>query len=325
MAFGADVMSRAMRLLEQQKTERVSRYNQRLYETYAKLPRIRQIDGALRLNMSQAAQAVLGKGGDPQAMERAKEANQALQREREELLAKHFPPDWLAEPVCPDCGGSGYVGSRMCKCLERLCIAEQRRELARLTDGSQTFETFRLDYYPERFDRQASASPREVMRRNFDLCRRYAQGFVPGIGNLLMTGGTGLGKTFLSACIANQVTDRGFSCCYESAPQLFSILEKDRFSPTEESRRAAENLFKCDLLIIDDLGTEMPSNFVTAAFYNLLNQRLLEGKCMLISTNLNAEELAERYSPQIASRLGGEFKMLPFIGEDIRVLKNGGI
>lgn len=326
MAYSADVVSRASRLLAQQKTEKVSRYNQRLYETYAKLPRIRQIDAALRLNMSQAAQAVLGKGGDPKAMERAKEANQALMREREALLAQHFAPGWLEEsPVCPACGGNGYVGNTMCRCLAQLCAAEQRRELSHLTDGTQTFASFRLDYYPQGFDREAGASPRMIMERNLDTCRKYAQGFMPGIGNLLFVGGTGLGKTFLSACIANAVTDRGFSVCYESAPQLFAILEKDKFSPTEESRQAAEKLSKCELLIIDDLGTEMPGNFVTAALYSLLNQRLLEERSMVISTNLNINEMAQRYSPQIASRLGGQFKLIPFLGADIRMLKNRGL
>ena len=141
----------------------------------------------------------------------------------------------------------------------------------------------------------------------------------------MFVGGTGLGKTFLSACIANAVTDKGYSVAYESAPRLFSKLEKNRFNPDEESREAAERFNTCDLLIIDDLGTEMPGNFVTAAFYSLLNDRLLEGKSMIISTNLNVDEIAVRYSPQIASRLQGSFKGLTFVGEDIRVLKNRGV
>ena len=134
-----------------------------------------------------------------------------------------------------------------------------------------------------------------------------------------------MGKTFLSGCIADMVTDKGYSVVYESAPQLFAKLEKNRFNPTEQTRVDVENIMNCDLLIVDDLGTEMPGNFVTAALYALLNDRLLENRSMLISTNLNAEEIAQRYSGQIASRLLGSFKVLTFVGEDIRLMKNRGI
>ena len=112
---------------------------------------------------------------------------------------------------------------------------------------------------------------------------------------------------------------------YETASHLFSKLEKARFNPSEESRREAAKFNSCDLLILDDLGTEMPGQFTTAAFYTLLNDRLLENKSMVISTNLTIEELGKRYSPQIASRLNGSFLLLPFVGEDIRVMKNRGL
>ena len=163
------------------------------------------------------------------------------------------------------------------------------------------------------------------MQKTYEACRRYAFGFGPDSGNLLFIGGTGLGKTFLSACIARTVADRGFSVAYETAAHLFTKLEKNRFSPDEESREAANKLTDCDLLIIDDLGTELPGNFVTAALYTLVNDRLLAGKPMVISTNLNVDEIARRYSPQIASRLQGSFLRLTFVGEDIRVLKNRGL
>ena len=128
-----------------------------------------------------------------------------------------------------------------------------------------------------------------------------------------------------TACIANAVIDKGVSIVYESAPQLFAKLEKNRFSPDDESREAVAEMENCQLLILDDLGTEMPGNFVTAALYSLLNDRLLDNKAMIISTNLNIDEIARRYSPQIASRLQGNFRQMPFVGQDIRVLKNKGI
>ena len=162
------------------------------------------------------------------------------------------------------------------------------------------------------------------MERNFRTCRTYAATFSMNSGNLLFIGGTGLGKTFLSACIARTVADRGYSVVYETASHLFSKLEQARFNATEETRKEAEKFTACDLLIIDDLGTEMPGQFVTAALYSLINDRLLSGKPMVVSTNLNVDELSRRYSPQIASRLHGSFNRLTFLGEDIRVLKNRG-
>ena len=213
----------------------------------------------------------------------------------------------------------------MCACLRKLCLQEQKKELLHLTGGGASFRDFRLDYYPEKTDPNYGASPRKIMEANLKICRSFAAAFEPGMGNLLFVGGTGLGKTFLSACIADQVVEQGYSVAYESAPQLFAKLEKNRFDPDEESKALVAEFAACDLLIIDDLGTEMPGNFVTAALYSLLNDRLLANKSMLISTNLNIEEIAKRYSPQIASRMQGCFRGLTFVGEDIRVLKSRGV
>jgi len=125
--------------------------------------------------------------------------------------------------------------------------------------------------------------------------------------------------------VARVVADRGYSVCYETSAHLFAKLEQAKFSPTEESRREAGKLQECDLLIIDDLGTEMPGQFVTAALYSLLNDRLLTGKPMLITTNLNVEEMGRRYSPQIASRIYGGFVGKTFVGRDIRIQKSRGL
>ncbi len=325
--YRGEIVLKAKQRLAQQRADKESVYNQHLIQAYAKLPRLKEIDIELRKTMTLAAQTVFTQGGDPvAAMEKVKEQNLTLQQERKELVEKHFPADFLDEsPICSHCGGNGYVGSTMCDCLKALCRQEQKAALRQLTSGTERFENFRLDYYPQQVVREIGVAPRTVMEKNLNYCRQYAAAFEKSIGNLLFVGGTGLGKTYLSACIADVVTDRGFSVAYESAPQLFGKLEKNRFSPDEESRADAEQFANCDLLIIDDLGTEMSSNFVTAAFYSLLNQRLLDGKCMIISTNLNNDEIAKRYSPQIASRIQGAFKGLTFIGEDIRVLKSRGI
>ena len=132
-------------------------------------------------------------------------------------------------------------------------------------------------------------------------------------------------ETFLSACIARTVADRGYSVVYESAGHLFTKMEKAKFDGDEDAREEIKKYSACDLLIIDDLGTEMPGQFVTSALYNLVNDRLLAGKPMIISTNLNSDDLGKRYSPQIASRLRGSFTRVAFLGEDIRVKRNWGL
>ena len=326
MAYSAEVVKRARERLAQAREDRESENRQHLAEAYARVPRIREIDMQLRRTMAQAAQAAFLQGSDGrELLEQARQENLSLQREREELVRQYFEEGYLDDsPICRLCGGTGYVGSTMCECLTELCRQEQKKEISILA-GKESFSQFRLDYYPDRIDPMYGASPRTIMERNFQTCRKYAMYFGQNAGNLLFVGGTGLGKTFLSACIARTVADRGFSVAYETSAHLFGNLEKARFNPTEDSRREAEKYTACDLLILDDLGTEMPGQFVTAALYSLLNDRILAGKPMVISTNLNVEEMGRRYSPQIASRLHGGFTRLTFVGEDIRVLRNRGV
>ena len=327
MPYSAEVTRRAQQQLAQQKADHESKYNHRLFEAYEKLPRLREIDLALRKSMVLAAQAAFTKGQDAaKAMEQVKTANLSLQEERKALLTANFAPGWLDEsPLCPHCGGSGYVGAVMCDCLKALCRREQKQELLQLTTGAERFDAFRLDYYPAETDPTFGVSPRKLMERNLQICQKYADNFGENSGNLLFVGGTGLGKTFLSACIANEAAEKGASVAYESAPNLFEKLSKNQFEGNDHTRSDCARLTDSDLLIIDDLGTELTNAFVIAALYSLVNDRLLTGKSMIISTNLNIDEISRRYSPQIASRLAGQFRGLTFVGKDIRVLKNRGL
>ena len=326
MAYSNEIVRKARAELASRKADHESLTLARLHTAYAKVPRIREIDILLRKSMAIAMQTAFQKGTDAQAaMEEVKQANLALQAEKQQLIAENFEPGWLDEtPICPKCGGSGYIGTFMCSCLRDLCRQEQEKEIALLADEGQHFGAFRLDYYPDRPDPKTGISPRAIMARGLDICREYAQNFSPASGNLLFNGGTGLGKTFLSACIAREVAAKGCSVAYETASHLFSKLEKHRFHPDEETAMDMKRLNECDLLIIDDLGTELPGQFVTAALYTLVNDRLLAGKPMVVSTNLNLVEVGQRYSPQIRSRLEGSFQLLPFVGQDIRVRKNRG-
>ena len=329
MGYSTEVIIRARERLAQERSQRQSRNFYRQQEIYAQLPRVRQIDSLLQKTMALAARAAMLPDGQ-QAMEVARAENRQLQQERRELISAHFGPEYQEEELgCKLCSDEGYVGTRMCSCLEALCVQEQQREIALLSCDQGDFSQFRLDYYPDRTDPGTGYNPRRYMATTLSLCKDYAERFGAGSGNLLFSGNTGLGKTMLSACIARAITQKGFSVAYESAAHLFSALEQARFCEDPEQRReAAEKCAKytrCDLMIIDDLGTEMAGQFVTAALYSLINDRLLAGKATIISTNLTNQEMEKRYSPQILSRLRGHYTRVPFLGEDIRILKNRGL
>ena len=326
MAYSAEIIRRAQQRLNQARADRESENQQHQAQAYEQVPRLKEIDRQLRMTMAMAAQAVFSSGGDVQAaMEEARQKNKALQEERAWLIDANFEEGFLDDsPICERCGGSGYIGTQMCECLAELCRQEQKKELTFLSAGQESFHQFRLDYYPDRLDPRLGASPRTIMEITLKTCRNYAANFSMKSGNLLFSGDTGLGKTFLSACIARAVADSGHSVVYESAGHLFANMERAKFSGDEQARRDSEKYAVCDLLIVDDLGTEMPGQFVTAALYNIINDRLLENRPTIISTNLNTDDLGRRYSPQIASRLRGAYRRVAFVGDDIRLIKNRG-
>ena len=327
MGYSAEVVQRARARLAQAKEDRESENRQHLAQAYAKVPRIREIDMLLRRTMAQAAQAAFLQGSDGrELLEKARIQNLELQQERAILARENFEEGYLDEtPICEICGGTGYIGSNMCECLRELCRQEQKRDVSILSGTRDSFSHFDLSLYPDRVDPKYGASPRAIMERNLRECRSYAMFFSEKSGNLLLFGSTGLGKTFLSACIARAVADRGYSVAYETASSLFNKMERARFERDEQCRGDTESALAADLLIVDDLGTEMPGQFTNVALYSLINDRLLAGKPTIISTNLSTEDIARRYTPQIASRLRGSYKRVPFVGDDIRILKNGGL
>jgi DNA replication protein DnaC len=326
MAYSESVLKRARARLEQAKAEREAENEAHLAQAYEKYPRLREIDRALRLTAAQAMAAAFRKEGDPaQQIRTLREKNLELQREREWILdAAEFEDGFLDNtPVCELCGGSGYIGSEMCTCLKELCCQEQRKELTSLfLSGRESFENFSLQYYPDAYDAKLGTSPRKLMQLTLSYCRRYAAGFSRSSESLLFSGATGLGKTFLSACIARQVANRSFSVVYETAVRVFGDFETARFGErSEENRNLTRKYLTCDLLILDDLGTEMTTQFTISALYTLVNTRLIESRPTILSTNLLPESLEGRYSPQIASRLQGDYRLFQFYGSDIRLQK----
>lgn len=318
MSFEAQVQRAATDRLAQRRRDQEQEYRRRREEVYARLPRISEIDRQLRRTVASAAVTAFRTGSDPTAALKALEAqNLALQRESETLLRSlGYPADYLDEkPLCPLCKDTGWVRGAMCGCLKSLCTEEQNRRLSSMLDlQGQSFEVFRLDYYGSVY-----GTDRVAMQTVFNTCKLYAEQFKTfPIRNLLMTGTPGVGKTFLSACIARTVSGQGFSVVYDTAINVFSQFESAHFTRDEDSQAAKKRYLHCDLLILDDLGSEMTTPFVQSSLYELVNQRLLGRKATVVSTNLTPEELSRRYSLQSASRLLGEYQLLQFQGPDIR-------
>ncbi len=325
MAYDGSIMQRALARYDQDKQRRADELEQRRRMAFTRQPRLAEIERELRGTMGRIVTSALQKGTDPlPAIRVLRDENLELQRERAELLtAMGEPIDYLDDkPACPLCGDTGYRKGQVCDCLKKYYAREQLHELSRLLPlGEATFDSFRFDYYDDAVWPDYGTSPRANMERNFDVCRDYAQQFSKGSGNLLLSGGTGLGKTFLSACIARVVSDGGYSVVYDTAGRIFSRFEEAKFRGDAEGDADAKRCQRCDLLIVDDLGTEMTTSFVQSALYQLVNGRLMEEKATIISTNLAPEELGTRYGGAVLSRLEGEYEILPFFGEDIRRLK----
>ena len=326
MGYEKEVTARARARHAEAVEQHRMHQRQRQERVYQQHPRIQQLDNEIRATMAQVMSQAFRHSEDPAAaIAQVQKQNMALQHERSSILiAAGYGPEYLSEgPMCKKCSDTGYVGEKMCSCLEKLCQEEQRKELTSLLSSSLgSFDDFSLDYYSTVQDPSLGISPREQMEIIYEIAVNYARKFSRHSRSLLMNGGTGLGKTFLSACIARQVVAMGHSVVYDTAIHVFSCLEKLKFgNATEEEKRTAERIMECDLLILDDLGTEMPTAFVSPALYSIVNGRILEGRPTIISTNLSLGELSRRYSPQIASRLIGEYQNLMFLGQDIRIQK----
>lgn len=330
MAYDANILRRATDRLEEERRQRREKAERLRSQAYERQPKLRQLDRKLQATMAQLVAATLRQGGDPvRAVQEVREKNLDLQQERAVLLGSlGLPPDALDDkPACPLCGDTGWRGAQMCQCLKKLCAQEQIQELSKLLDlGEQSFDTFRLDYYSETPYPGKGTSPRKNMELTYDVCLNYARKFESCLfRNLLMSGAPGLGKTFLSACIARAVSEHGYSVVYDTAGNIFAQFEAKKFlrdsADGQDARDETRRYLNCDLLIVDDLGSELTTQFTQSALYELINTRLVAERHTVISTNLSLEEIARRYNPQIASRIEGEYHVLHFFGDDIRMLK----
>ena len=318
MAYNAENYKRIASQFKDKNLRAKQTAEARRAELHEKLPQVAEIDRALSTTgVRIMREALNGRDGLDERIRRLEEGNALLLEARAEILrANGYPADYSAVHYeCDACMDTGFINGKMCKCLRTaLNMAGYESSGVLKLIEKQNFETFDLCFYEgnEKFN----------MERILARAKAYAEGFDgASMRNLLFMGTTGLGKTHLSSAIAKVIIDNGYDVVYESAQNIFADFEAERFGRVPAGEDRTGRYFSCDLLIIDDLGTEMQTQFTVPCLYNLVNTRLIAEKSMIISTNIRKEELLAKYSDRITSRLFGEFEICVFAGTDIRSQK----
>ena len=316
MALTVSQYNSILRQYEEHQTRNRHLHDQRLHHIYETVPGYQALDEAVA--STSVAQGKRMLAGDTNALAQLKDQLKDLAQKRASLLLENgYPTDFL-DPIydCPDCQDTGYVNGQKCHCFRQAEIAllYEQSNLKRMLE-KENFGTLSYSF----FQGDELTSYRQAVEK----CKNFCTNFKTSYQNLFFYGTVGTGKTFLTNCIAKECIEQGCSVLYFSAASLFDLLARNTFDyrAREELSALCADLYSCDLLVIDDLGTEMTTQFTVSALYQIVNTRLLEGRPTIISTNLPAVELKQRYSPQIASRLLGVYECYSFAGDDIRMLK----
>ncbi len=310
-----------MREYDEQRLENMHALNARTQEVYEKFPEIRQID----TQISELAEKFAASFTKESAMSftEYRQKLSDLRMEKEALMKCYriLPETLQMQYRCPDCQDTGYIDNEKCHCLKQRII-DQMYQQSNLREilKTENFSTLSYKYY--------DVENMEKMQKAIETCKNFTETFDKGFENILLCGTVGIGKTFLSNCIAKELLDKGHSVLYLSAFQLFDLMAKNSFSGNahqEESvAKQYPHIFESDLLIIDDLGTELANSFTMAGFFLVINERILRKKSTLISTNLSPEEILSTYTERCASRIISNYTMLKLSGSDIRLKKKLG-
>lgn len=294
----------------------------RIQDAYQRFPRLQEIQAQIASESVTCGRQLLG--GDEQALERLKEHIHCLSQERAAILLKGgYPSDYLELTyTCPHCKDTGYIGNQKCQCFKKaeIDLLYTQSNLQGILE-EENFSTFSYDYYSNEIKDASGKTSLERIHRVTDICHQFIRDFDQTFSNLFFYGDTGVGKTFLSHCIAKELLDTTHSVIYFSAQELFQNFADKRFNRTSEKVDSTEHIYDCDLLIIDDLGTELTNSFVNAELFSCINERLINQKSTIISTNLPLESFASAYSERIFSRISNGYTMLKLFGKDIRVQK----
>ena len=311
-----------MRIYNQRQFQDKYEQDQRREEVYQKVPQIRQIEDEISSQAVRRARKLLD--GDTNAKEELKQHIEDLREQKEVLLSAFgFPADYMEmHYACPECQDTGYVDGRKCRCFKkeeiRLLYSQSNIEEVLLREN---FDSFSYEYYDDRVViPEIQMTVADYMRQVHTWCKEYVENFEKKGGNLIFTGSTGVGKTFLTNCIAKALIDQYQSVIYLSSNDLFDVFSKNKFhyDTEEEMKDMYQYILDCDLLIIDDLGTELNNTFVSSQLFYCINERLLRKKSTIISTNLSMTMLRDTYSDRISSRIISQYSIIPLYGDDIR-------
>ena len=239
------------------------------------------------------------------------------------MLSSGYPADYLEMPcTCPICQDTGYVGSQKCSCFKKaeIELLYTQSNLKEILE-KENFDHFSFDFYSDTITNDSTGlTERETARRAYNLAREFIADFDNSFQNLFFYGDTGVGKTFLSHCIAHDLLDSAHCVLYFSAFELFDFLASSAFSRSSDAPDD-EPIFDCDLLIIDDLGTELTNSFVSSQLFLCINERIMRKKSTIISTNLKLEDFSATYSERTFSRIASNYQMTKLVGKDIRIQK----
>ena len=324
MAYSREIYEEVQNKLYKKRTKALEELKFKKEIFYKRFPRAKDIEKELSLTAIEVAKIVLSGGNATVAIEKLKEKNEALKKEFSEILkSAKLPENYLEiKYSCEKCHDEGFIDGKMCYCMKDMLKKESYNRLNKMSPLElSSFDNFSLDYYSKDFSEDKHLSPHKRMSLIYDFCRKYADKFKRNSPNLLFTGRTGLGKPHLSLAIASEVINKGFAVIYGSAQSMISKMEKEHFQNYNESGASEKHFINCDLLIIDDLGTEFMSSFSVAAIYNIINSRIMMNKPTIISTNLTMRELEKNYTERLVSRMIGNNIRLEFLGEDIRQKK----
>ena len=309
MAILSDNIKAAFEIKEEAVKKAEAIYEKSISEAAINNPRITEINTMLSGIGASLMMAALS--GNNDKIKELKKESEALSKEKKQLLKKSGVKE--KECFCKVCGDTGYVGGKLCECIKSIAkdIALSRMAEKMPLDKC-SFDNFDINYYPE--------ETKTKMNNILSFTKKYADNFSLSSENLLFMGKCGLGKTHISLSIIKEVIKKGYNVVYGPAQNLFSQVEKEHFT-YNGSTENLDLLLDADLLVIDDLGTEFMTNFVQSLFYDIVNTRMLKGRPTIINTNLNIDELQNRYTQRIASRFIGEYTIKTFLGSDIRLKK----
>ncbi|MDD5924290.1 MAG: ATP-binding protein [Clostridia bacterium] len=327
MGYPKNIYDEADKIMMQRRNKAKSELMHRQEKIYKELPEIQSLENQTASLSTQAIRCVISGKFDRNMLEQCKTQSLELQAKIKEMLVANGYDEYALDEnyYCEKCKDTGYIDGIMCDCMKSLVKETACKTLSSMSNAHDcSLDNFSLEYYPDVIMENSKISPRKKMSRIFDYCKNYVKNFNTNAQSILMQGATGLGKTHLSIAMAYEITKRGYGVIYCSAPEIMRQLEQEYFGKANSENKTNDTesaLIECDLLIVDDLGTEYSNKYNQSAIYNIINSRINMNRPTIISTNLNATELNQLYGMRFVSRMIGEFDKLDFVGSDIRQIK----